>query len=83
MTWDPSVLHGLAAAVSQIRAGRSVQGQGVPSPCRSVCQMDAATGWCRGCLRTLDEIGAWGQADQASKQAIWQRIAQRLETVQP
>ena len=28
----------------------------VPSPCIAVCRMDAATGWCEGCLRTLDEI---------------------------
>ena len=26
-----------------------------PSPCVNICQMDAATGWCAGCLRTLDE----------------------------
>ncbi|MDH5338586.1 MAG: DUF1289 domain-containing protein, partial [Rubrivivax sp.] len=32
----------------------------VPSPCINVCQMDEATGWCRGCLRTIDEIALWG-----------------------
>jgi predicted Fe-S protein YdhL (DUF1289 family) len=29
-----------------------------PSPCISVCKIDAATGYCYGCLRTLQEIGA-------------------------
>ena len=32
----------------------------VPSPCISVCRMDAVTGWCEGCFRTLDEIAGWG-----------------------
>ena len=31
----------------------------VASPCNSVCRMDAASGWCEGCLRTLDEIADW------------------------
>ena len=51
----------------------------VPSPCISVCRMDAATAFCEGCLRTLDEIAAWGRLDDGSKRAVWQLIAQRLE----
>ena len=31
----------------------------VPSPCVDICRMDRRTGWCVGCLRTADEIGAW------------------------
>lgn len=49
----------------------------VPSPCISVCRMDAATGWCEGCLRTLDEIGAWSGLSSEGKQAVWSRLAQR------
>jgi uncharacterized protein len=32
----------------------------VKSPCVNICRMDAGTGWCEGCLRTIDEIAAWG-----------------------
>ena len=32
---------------------------GPPSPCVSVCQMDPMTGYCVGCLRTIDEIRDW------------------------
>ena len=32
------------------------QAADLPSPCQSVCVMDEASGWCRGCLRTLPEI---------------------------
>lgn len=50
-----------------------------PSPCISVCKIDAATGYCYGCLRTLQEIGAWSSSDDEDKRAVWGRIAQRLE----
>ncbi|HWI09729.1 MAG TPA: DUF1289 domain-containing protein [Burkholderiaceae bacterium] len=49
----------------------------VASPCNSVCRMDAATGWCEGCLRTIDEIVAWATLDDAAKLAVWDRLAQR------
>lgn len=49
----------------------------VASPCINVCKMDAATGWCTGCLRTLDEIAWWSQLDDADKQAVVQQLPQR------
>jgi hypothetical protein len=39
--------------------------------------MDAATGWCEGCLRTIDEIVAWGSMADADKRAVWRLIEQR------
>ena len=29
------------------------------SPCIAVCVLDPATGYCRGCLRTITEISHW------------------------
>jgi predicted Fe-S protein YdhL (DUF1289 family) len=52
-------------------------GAGVPSPCVDVCRMDEATGWCAGCLRTLDEIGAWSRLADADKRAVWHALAER------
>jgi predicted Fe-S protein YdhL (DUF1289 family) len=49
----------------------------VPSPCVSVCRMDAATGWCEGCLRTLGEIAEWSSLAEAERRAVWRRIAER------
>jgi uncharacterized protein len=49
----------------------------VPSPCVNVCRMDAATGWCEGCLRTLDEIAAWAVLPDDAKRAVWDEIARR------
>ena len=50
-----------------------------PSPCISVCQMDAHTGWCIGCLRSIEEIGAWSTNTDQDKRMVWQRIGERLE----
>ena len=49
----------------------------VPSPCINVCRMDEATGWCAGCLRTLDEIAAWSTLDDAAKRTVLGAISQR------
>ncbi|WHZ13117.1 MAG: hypothetical protein OJF60_003558 [Burkholderiaceae bacterium] len=51
----------------------------MPSPCNSVCRIDAASGWCEGCLRTLDEIAGWSALDEAAKRAVWGRLAERAE----
>ena len=53
----------------------------VPSPCISVCRVDAATEFCEGCFRTLDEIAAWGRLDEAGKRVIWQEISGRISKV--
>ena len=50
----------------------------VPSPCVSVCKMDAEGAFCTGCLRTLDELRAWSTLDNAGKRAVWQLIEGRL-----
>lgn len=49
----------------------------VPTPCLGVCELDAASGLCRGCARTADEVAGWQQADDAEKTAIWQRLPER------
>jgi uncharacterized protein len=42
----------------------------VPSPCISVCELDAKGRICIGCFRTLDEIAAWGSLDATAKRRI-------------
>ena len=50
-----------------------------PSPCINVCRMDAATGWCVGCQRTLQEIATWSSLSDADKRAVWQALPTRHE----
>ncbi len=57
--------------------------QPVASPCTSVCSMDAASGFCRGCLRTLDEIAQWSRLDEAGKRAVLARLPPRRGAVTP
>jgi len=49
----------------------------IASPCNGVCRIDPATGYCRGCLRTIDEIAAWGSVDDRRKRAILGALAGR------
>ncbi len=50
---------------------------GEASPCIDVCRMDAATGWCEGCLRTLDEIAAWSVLSDEEKRTVKAGLAER------
>jgi predicted Fe-S protein YdhL (DUF1289 family) len=49
----------------------------VASPCINVCVMDAASGLCIGCLRTLDEIAEWSAFDAEAKRAVLAAIRER------
>ena len=53
----------------------------VPSPCISVCRMEADTGLCQGCYRTIDEIIVWGRQNEQDRRLVWQHIAQRAGLV--
>jgi len=55
----------------------------VPSPCIALCILDAATGWCRGCGRTIDEIMAWGTASDTRKGEILAGLPARVAALTP
>lgn len=54
-----------------------------PSPCNKVCSIDRRTGWCLGCFRTGEEIGAWPTLDTAGKRALLERLADRRRQTNP
>jgi predicted Fe-S protein YdhL (DUF1289 family) len=56
---------------------------GIASPCVSVCVMDKTTGLCMGCLRTLQEIGAWRVMTHDQKRATVAACEQRAKTISP
>ena len=56
----------------QPRSGPTELDERPPSPCISVCALDAA-GYCIGCLRTGAEIGRWMSM---SAQEQWQLLAE-------
>lgn len=55
----------------------------IASPCINVCQMDPASGLCRGCFRTLDEIARWTRIDDAGQIAIVASAAKRRQEHDP
>ena len=55
----------------------------LPSPCVDVCRMHAASGWCEGCCRTLDEIAEWSTLQDRAKLLVWKQLPQRREHLQP
>ena len=62
---------------------RQLLGSGPPSPCISVCQIDDATGRCKGCYRTIDEIRDWLILLPDERQRILERLAARRAAVAP
>ena len=54
----------------------------VTSPCVNVCEMDGATGWCRGCARRLDEIAGWGSAPAAAREQVMAQLPLRRAVMQ-
>ena len=55
---------------------------GVSSPCVDVCDMDYAANICRGCHRTLDEVAAWGYANDDERQRILNNVEERKKHAQ-
>lgn len=49
----------------------------VESPCVRLCKVGAGRRACEGCFRTLDEIAAWGRANDAERRAILAAVAAR------
>ena len=49
----------------------------IVSPCINVCILDEELGVCRGCARTLDEIGDWSRYHAAERERIMAELPAR------
>lgn len=54
----------------------------IESPCILVCSIDMKTGFCFGCGRTRDEIGAWIDYSAEQRRAVMAELPARLETLE-
>jgi len=52
----------------------------IDSPCVKVCTLDARSGLCLGCGRTIDEIARWSAMSASDRRLIMAELAARLET---
>ncbi len=50
----------------------------IQSPCVKICTLDARSGLCLGCGRTIDEIAAWGRLSAAERAQVMDRLPARL-----
>jgi predicted Fe-S protein YdhL (DUF1289 family) len=53
----------------------------IPSPCENICQLNPQTGYCIGCLRTLDEIADWLEMSNDEKLGLLARLDERRKAV--
>ncbi len=54
----------------------------IESPCILVCSIDLATGYCFGCGRTREEIGAWMSYSREERRTVMAALPARLATVE-
>jgi uncharacterized protein len=54
----------------------------IPTPCIGVCRLNDDD-ICVGCLRSLDEIGFWPDADLDERIAILDNMSERSKSVPP
>lgn len=57
-------------------------GDAPPSPCNKVCSIDRRTGWCLGCGRTGEEIGAWPTMTAQAKHALLAQLPARRQATE-
>jgi predicted Fe-S protein YdhL (DUF1289 family) len=53
------------------------------SPCVKICALDAATGLCSGCGRSLEEIGAWLHLSDQERRRIMAELPERMRKLKP
>ena len=46
----------------------------IETPCIKTCSIDPASGVCRGCGRTLDEIAGWSGLTDAERRSVMERL---------
>ena len=49
----------------------------VESPCVNICQINPETGFCIGCMRTLNEIADWLEMTNEEKQHVLNELDER------
>ena len=54
----------------------------IESPCILVCSIDMTTGYCHGCGRTRDEIGAWTLYSADKRRQIMAVLPDRVATIE-
>lgn len=74
----PSTARSSLTAISQRAQHALAAPDGhVPSPCIQQCRINPDDQYCNGCLRSIHEITAWRNLDDASKRQVWRETVVR------
>ncbi len=55
----------------------------IRTPCVQVCAVDAESGLCLGCFRTLEEIATWIRLGEARRDEIMAELPSRRSRIAP
>jgi len=55
----------------------------IETPCVKVCTLDARSGLCHGCGRTIDEIARWASMSASERAQVMRELPERLVTHNP
>jgi predicted Fe-S protein YdhL (DUF1289 family) len=55
----------------------------IASPCVKICTLDAHSGMCLGCGRSIDEIARWTTMSAAERARVTGELPVRLATSKP
>jgi predicted Fe-S protein YdhL (DUF1289 family) len=53
------------------------------TPCIKICVLDAGSGLCSGCGRSLDEIADWASLSDAERGRIMAELPERMKNLRP
>ena len=53
----------------------------IETPCVKICVVEPETGFCIGCGRTRDEIGAWLDMSSGERRAVMVGLPERVENL--
>jgi predicted Fe-S protein YdhL (DUF1289 family) len=69
-----------SAATPDLAASRDAMAE-IESPCNKVCVVDAGSGLCVGCGRTLAEIGGWIALTPDERRRVMAELPARLRAL--
>jgi predicted Fe-S protein YdhL (DUF1289 family) len=53
----------------------------IETPCENICIVDPPSGLCRGCGRSLAEIGRWTAYSDGERARVMKELPQRLDAM--
>jgi len=68
------------SAVTMVAADTAPGPSMIESPCVKICTLDARSGLCLGCGRTIDEIARWTAMGAAERSRVTGELPSRLAT---